>query len=123
MACLAFVREAQPCGAGEQQHPFAFRLIVPEAWWARLPERDDPLEAQAGTGHQRVDAFGRAGVGERTQEVHERAFAEAGGAAATSTPVIARRHPVYRSSRSIGDICGAKQRSGSHCATIVSGSG
>jgi hypothetical protein len=42
--------KTQLCGPGEDQHPFVFRLVIPEPGWARLTPRDDPLDAQARLG-------------------------------------------------------------------------
>ena len=91
-ARLGLVLEPQPCGAAEEQHPFALALVVPEAGRARLAPGDDALDAQARAGQQRVDAFGinRLGTG---KEVHKPAPEKAGGAAA-STPATARCHPA-----------------------------
>jgi len=44
-ARLGLVGEAQPGAAGQNQHPFCFRLVVPEPGRARLAARDDPLDA------------------------------------------------------------------------------
>jgi hypothetical protein len=65
-----FVGKAQPRGAGQQQHPFGFRLVVPEAGRARLAEGDDALDPQPGAREQRVDRLGSACVGERRKQVH-----------------------------------------------------
>jgi hypothetical protein len=66
---------------------------VPESRWARLTPRDDPLDAQAGPGQQRIDAFGGAGIGKRREQVHVPAPDSAQGTAA-STPATARLHPA-----------------------------
>ena len=42
---IGLILEPQPCGAGEHQHPFAIRLVVPEPGRARLALRDDPFDA------------------------------------------------------------------------------
>lgn len=83
-AGLRLVGKAKPSGAGKQQDPLAFGLIVPETGRAGLTEGDDPLNAQPGPRQQLIDAFGGAGIGQRTEEVH----------IAASTPATARRHPA-----------------------------
>src|SRR5277367_611951 len=77
-AGLGLVREAQAGGSGEQQHPFAFGLVVPEAGRARLAPRYDPLDAQAGAGQQGVDGFALVRVRQWEEQLH------AGGASRSS---------------------------------------
>ena len=43
---LGFIGEAQPCLALDQQHPFAFGLVVPETFRAALAGGDDAFDAQ-----------------------------------------------------------------------------
>src|SRR5215472_16171327 len=67
---LTLILKTQSRGTCEQQHPFAFVLVVPEAWRARLPAGDSALDANAGTVQQRfVDLVG-ARVRERSEQVH-----------------------------------------------------
>jgi len=84
-ARLGLVGEPQLGGAGDHQHPFAFRLVVPEPRRARLTQRDDPLDPQARPGQQCRDLFGCPRVRERREEVY---------GTAARTPVTARRQPA-----------------------------
>ena len=62
-ARIRLVGEPQLGGAGEHQHPFAFRLVVPEPRRARLAQGDDPFDPQTGSGQQGVGLFGRRASG------------------------------------------------------------
>src|SRR5712691_565868 len=84
---VGLILEPQPCGAGEHQHPFAIRLVVPEPGRARLAARDDPFDAQTGPRQQRIEALGGPDTGKpgkHREEVHEPAPAGAGGTAAST---------------------------------------
>ena len=64
-AGLGLVGETQPGGAGQQHHPFALFLVVPETGWASLAQGDDPLDAYTRAAQQDVDNFARTRVGKR----------------------------------------------------------
>jgi hypothetical protein len=84
-AHLGLVGKAQLGGAGEQKHAFAFRLVVPEPWRARLPQRDNPLDAQIGPGQQCRELFACTRVRQREEKVHD---------TLASTPATARCQPA-----------------------------
>src|SRR5438552_14156516 len=67
---LVLIGESQPRRTGEQQYKFGLRLVVPEPGWARLPERDDALDAQPRRGKDRVADFTDARIGQVAQQVH-----------------------------------------------------
>ena len=69
-ARLGLVGEPQLGGAGDHQHPFAFRPVIPEPRRARLTQRDDPLDPEARPGQQCRDLFGCPRVREWREEVH-----------------------------------------------------
>ena len=92
-AGFGFVGKAQPRGAGEQNDPLAFGLVIPEAGLAGLAKRDDPRKTQPTPRQELIDAFGGPRIGEWVEQVHGAASARAGGAAA-STPATARHHPA-----------------------------
>src|SRR5205807_1737224 len=94
---------------------FAFRLIVPEAGRARLPERDNPLDADARRGDEDVGNLAGPSVRQIAEQIHP--------PAAASAPATARRQPATRSLRSASSIAGVNERAACQRAIISSGAG
>ena len=59
------VLEAQAGGAGQQDDELVIGLVVPEAGRARLPGRDDALDAHAGFLDQKIELFVGLAPGQR----------------------------------------------------------
>ena len=72
-AGLSLVLETQHGGAAQQHHPFGLGLILPMAFSARLPGRDDALDAQAGARQQRIETLIRSPGLEALEQIAERA--------------------------------------------------
>jgi hypothetical protein len=80
------VLETKSGRTGEKQYELGLRLVVPEAWRTRLPQRHDALDADTG---RRNEDFGYL-VATPIRQIVE----EVQGAAAASAPATARRQPA-----------------------------
>lgn len=67
---VALVGKAQARGTRQQQHPFAFVLVVPEAGRAGVAKRHDALDPDPGPAQQFVDGLGLATGGNGREKVH-----------------------------------------------------
>jgi hypothetical protein len=66
---IVFVGEAQQRLALQQQHPFPFWLVVPEAWRAGLTARDDALDDETASLQELHELL--AGLADRRQSGEE----------------------------------------------------
>jgi hypothetical protein len=63
--------ERQPRRSCQEQHPLVSLLVVPEALGRGVAEGDDPLDAEARRGEERLEEFPRQVGGDPVEEVRE----------------------------------------------------